>query len=45
MFNAAIFLHLIFGCFMLTNYILYETNEKPTDEVFIMPEIPIDLKA
>lgn len=45
MFNTAIFLHLAFGCFMITNHLLYSTNDGPTDEVFVMPSYPIDPKT
>lgn len=42
LFNTAITLHLVFGCFMMTNYLLYRTHEAPTDELFIMPKMPYD---
>lgn len=31
LFNTAIFLHLMFGIFMIPNFILYRTNNPPTD--------------
>ena len=42
MFNTALFLHLAFGCFMITNHMLYSTNDGPTDELFIMPTNPVN---
>lgn len=45
LFNTAIYLHLAFGCLMLTNHVLYLSRDGPTDEVFVMPRLPLNPKA
>lgn len=44
LFNTAIILHLVFGFFMVTNFIVYRTKSTPTDELFVMPSVPLDPK-
>ena len=37
--NAAIFVHMLFGCIMFTNPSLFETDEKPENELPVFSKI------